>query len=341
MISSTSLPLRLLKRKLFKFKFVIYVLIFLLIFIKLLHLSTFQSYTFEQNQVGVNSLLTKDEFKNVFRRPLLNGFANCSTTSNVLIAINSAANNFYRRRAIRDTWLSWVRATNQTLLFFVANTSDPVLNKQIELENYFYQDLILLPIKESYYLLSFKMLSILNWAVHACPKIKFFIKCDDDVFVDFPNLNRLLIEKQNDTNTIYGRPNPIKAPIRDRLSRWYMPYEDYRRDTYPDFVNGPIYIITYDLLPKLLNAANSVQPIYLEDIFITGLLRERIAEAKILFIKNLVGFYLFETSYCLPYTTVYAFHKIKTDEMRDLFANIYSPSRANSSILCSFLTIFY
>lgn len=308
--------------------------VFFLIF-KVYHYRNFAPYPFLPDQMSANSLLTPDKFQKVFDPAIIKS-GNCSVDTKVLLAINSASANFDRRMAIRETLRVWAKERNQTILFFLSNPTDASLRKQIKSESKLYRDIILLPIDESYYLLAFKVLAIMNWARNNCLKIKFLIKSDDDMFINLPSLYKFLESKEAAADTIYGKVEKLTRPIRDWYSRWYMSSTDYPHEFYPDFASGQIYILTADLLPKLLKAASQVKPIYLEDVWITGILREHIPEAKIVHIEKLIALSLLESTVCLPHA-YYTIHRITPSQMRYFFKNISN----QTSYICSFLYVNY
>ena len=234
--------------KKFKLKYIVFVVILILVLFLIYPIIQPPAYPFEPEQRTVNSLLTKRELRRAFESYA--GDLKCRNVSMTLVAINSGANNFNKRQAIRESWAKWVNESNQTLLFFTSKPTDEFLGKELELENYHYNDLIILPIKESYYLLPFKVLAMINWSINQCSHIKHFIKCDDDMFLNWPNLNQFLIDHRNQTSSVYGKANLNSKPNRDRHSRWYMPYDEYAKNTYPTFVGEFTLIKSTNSKPK-------------------------------------------------------------------------------------------
>lgn len=326
------LPKRMLKRKIRHIGYVIFGLCVFLLTFKAFHYRQFEPYPFLPNQMSVNGLLTAENFKQIFEPAIIRN-RNCSEGSQFLFAINSGSANFARREAIRETLSVWVKESNQTILFFISNPNDSNLLRRIKDESRLYRDIVMLPIEESYYLLAYKMLAVLNWATNNCSGIKFLIKCDDDMFVSWPKLYRFL-ESKNATDQIYGKLARLSRPIREWYSRWYISTADYPHEFFPDFTTGQLYIIGSNLLPKLLNAAGLVKPIYLEDVYLTGILRERIPEAKIVHIENLITLSLLKWAFCLP-RSFYSIHQVTTSQMRYFFVN-YSKE---TSRICSLLYV--
>ena len=290
-----------------------------------------RAYPFERGQAGVNSLLTKEQFNKVFEPALIEligGKNGCPNGTKLLVAINSAARNPHRRQAIRQTWSRFVRASNQTLLFFVGDPGDVKLRRQLKLENRKYRDIVLLPVRESYYLLTYKMLAVFNWANVNCPAVslKFLMKCDDDFYVDWPNLFAFFTDKES-SDVFYGEPNPYTQVHRNNRSRWYMPVEAFPDRNYPSFLRGSPYVLGASLLPKLLKAAGQTKLLYLEDVTITGILREQITGARMETIPNLFATYSPDDEPCLR---ALALHKVKPHQMQRLFESQLS-GRTNSS----------
>ena len=289
------------------------------------------AYPFEKDQTGVNSLLTKENFKKIFEPPLLGGERRCSDSTKILVAINSAAANSPQRQAIRETWSQFVRESNQTSLFFVSIPSDRNLRRQILLENQKHQDIVLFSIQDSYYLLTFKILALLNWANINCPKLAFLLKCDDDFYLDWPNLFEYIAEK-NSTDMLYGRVNTYTSVHRNVLSRWFMPESDYPASDYPVYLSGSPLFVSYNLLSKLLEVAGRVKPFYIDDVWITGILREQIPEAKMVAIPNVFGTYSpDDDEFCRPLPAL-ALHRVGPPQMYRFFR--YQRWRIVISLLC-------
>lgn len=236
-----NLPVQMFRKQVCRLKYLVGLIIIIFLIVKIYRFVQLPAYPFEAGQENVNSLLTKEEYKKI-SHPFLSG-GQCNQQSTTLVAINSATANLHRREAIRETWSNWVKKSNETLLFFLSMPDNPFLKKELELENYYYNDIVLLSVKESYYLLSFKTLSIMSWAKDNCPGIKFLVKCDDDMFVNWPKLNKYLTDNRNQTNAVIGEQNLNLSPNRDPYSRWYMPRELYALDRYPEYLGRPDLLI--------------------------------------------------------------------------------------------------
>lgn len=64
-------------------------------------------------------------------------------------------------------------------------------------------------------------------------------------------------------------------PVRDTTSRWYINEDLYPDDNYPDFCSGTAYLMTSDGAAKIYSASNKTKFLWIDDVFVTGILRER------------------------------------------------------------------
>lgn len=64
-------------------------------------------------------------------------------------------------------------------------------------------------------------------------------------------------------------------PVRDPTSKWYITKELYPDDTYPEFCSGSAYLLTSDGAAKIYSVSNMTKFIWIDDLFVTGILREK------------------------------------------------------------------
>ena len=97
-------------------------------------------------------------------------------------------------------------------------------------------------------------------------------KCivDEDMFVNLPKVISITEQYRNVTNSMIGYRVGWAHPHRG--GKFYVPNELYPFQKYPPYLSGPCYFITSDLLPRLLDLAQYVPPIQIEDSWVTGVL---------------------------------------------------------------------
>lgn len=199
----------------------------------------------------------------------------------LLIMVNSECTNFKHRAAIRESWGSVsVNDKSVRVIFVLGIPRDQAVQESINLEQVIYNDILIANVTEAYDKLTYKSIAILKWAHTFCSKVKYLIKVDDDIFF---NVRRLLLDLENNkpVNSIIGCEESKNAPVRFFLFKWHVTREQYSADTYPVYITGPAYLITGDIISKLYRATFDVPYFFIEDIFITGLAREKIGAREI------------------------------------------------------------
>lgn len=128
------------------------------------------------------------------------------------------------------------------------------------------------------------------------------MKCDDDIFLNVPNLLHILlggtVPIYNSTIGLYDQKT-IKAtsgdnrissfnklligylfcqakPISDTTSKWYSPVYMFSGNMYPNYLSGTGYVMSMDSAVSLYNVSLSTQIFHLEDIFLTGICASKI-----------------------------------------------------------------
>ncbi|XP_059470687.1 beta-1,3-galactosyltransferase 5-like [Neocloeon triangulifer] len=192
---------------------------------------------------------------------------NCSDTE-LLILVLSAPQNYERRRAIRENWAKDLN--NRTSLFFVLGGVGLKDRDLLKLEAE--RDLILANFTDSYRNLTLKSVALLDWADQNCD-CDFLLKCDDDMYINYPKLRHKLFE-ENETfgeKTVIGRFASNWKPVRDEKSKYYLSREEFPPKILPDFTSGPAYVLKGSFVEPLLAAVLAEHWLSLEDVLITGI----------------------------------------------------------------------
>lgn len=126
------------------------------------------------------------------------------------------------------------------------------------------------------------------------------MKCDDDTFVNIPNLLHVLLGgtvpvynatiQEYDQHSIQAklsvnRLNQYKElllgirfcnskPIANISSKWYTPMYMYSGNIYPAYLSGTGYIMSMDIVEKLYRTSLSTPLFHLEDVYLTGICAE-------------------------------------------------------------------
>ncbi|CAL4121747.1 unnamed protein product [Meganyctiphanes norvegica] len=184
----------------------------------------------------------------------------------LLVTVASAPQHLHQRAAIRDTWgnANLLQLLQVKLVFLLANPYDSRVQTQVTEESRSYGDILQEDFKDSYLNLTLKTVMGLKWAHQHCPQAQFFMKTDDDMYVNLPHLLDYLGEEKRQRwvgGCIKQRKAflPVNAPAG-------MPMPQ----AHPDFVAGAGYVISGDIVAPLYSSSLRRRIIPVEDVYVTG-----------------------------------------------------------------------
>ncbi|KAH3770088.1 hypothetical protein DPMN_171368 [Dreissena polymorpha] len=199
------------------------------------------------------------------------------------------------RAAIRNTWGSEVEngswpgngsiGRSVKLLFLFGRSDSSLGNTVIREESALYGDIVQGDFRESYYNLTLKSVMGIRWVALYCPKAKFILRADDDVFIDVKNLIYFLeIDNNRPQEAIYGRE--LKKDVVRRTGRCAVDKAAFSLNEYPTYVPGNSFVLSGRIYARIDCTAGVLPCIHIEDAFVTAII------GKILGIKivNDVGF---------------------------------------------------
>ncbi|KAM4770704.1 lactosylceramide 1,3-N-acetyl-beta-D-glucosaminyltransferase [Rhinophrynus dorsalis] len=197
----------------------------------------------------------------------------------LLLFVKTSPENRRRRDAIRNTWGNedYIRSqydANIKVIFALGVDADPIksqlLQKNLITENKIYQDLVQQDFLDTFHNLTLKLLLQFGWVNSYCPRAKFIMSADDDIFIHTPNLVSYL--KTMDLIGVQdfwiGRVHRGSPPVRNRNSKYYVPYEMYQWTSYPDYTAGAAYVVSRDVAAKVYEASQTLNTsLYIDDVF--------------------------------------------------------------------------
>lgn len=239
-------------------------------------------YERESSDIG-DTITNNSDYKKPNFEYLINPSHTCKESDDMymLAAVYSSPQNSYRRRLIRKSWnrKSLYATTKLKALFFIGTTSDRKVQEKIDKEAFIYNDIVQQDYIDTYYNLSLKASSWIQWSCEYCPQAKFTLKTDDDVIVNvfelvkaMTNLTRS-VGKDLRTRTIVGRMWHSSKISREIDSKFGVGFDEYGGEIFPDYTSGCGYVVGNGLVCKLLDATRHVPPFKFEDVWVTGILR--------------------------------------------------------------------
>ncbi|XP_046572723.1 beta-1,3-galactosyltransferase 1-like [Haliotis rubra] len=212
---------------------------------------------------------------------LIQNTAICSQSPNVtidlFIVILTIHSDRKQRDNIRATWASTSKNNtgNVRYAFLLGKINDekkmlPVYNESAE-----FGDLIMEDFHDSYANLTYKTIMGMKWATLYCARARFFMKTDDDMWVNVPEMIKLLNQKEAVLQKVVGGSCHLAAgPIRDQRSKWYASFKSYPHKTYPGFCSGTGYVTSMAVTKKLYEVSANVPFFHLEDVYIALCIRK-------------------------------------------------------------------
>ena len=95
------------------------------------------------------------------------------------------------------------------------------------------------------------------------------------MIVDTSRVSDTLQRAEIDLNGIYCQLVRGGGPIRDKYNKNYASKEEYIGTKYPDFCRGFTYLVSTHWLPELYKATESERFLWLDDVYVTGILAEK------------------------------------------------------------------
>lgn len=208
-----------------------------------------------------------------------------------LILVISLHSRRAERDAIRSTWGSisrgkhWPRGPAGSLppdtppnlitkvVFLFGKHSNNSYNRELLHESAQYNDVVQANFTENYRNLTLKVLMGLKWALKQCAEAEFILKVDDDTFVNVPMMVDYVISRDYWEKTIMGFINYKPFPFR-YYTKWQVSWEEYPYFRYPSYVSGNIYLFLSLTAHDLMDAAEYLPYVSMEDVYITGILAE-------------------------------------------------------------------
>lgn len=233
--------------------------------------------------VPLNQLLDLKNFTFI-----MNSSSACDNKPYFLAFVHSAPGNFVRRQVIRKTWASpnMIRGVNIRVVFIVGMSNESATEQQLKSEQQKHHDIVQGNFMDSYRNLTYKHLVGYRWTMMFCNTTRFVMKADDDAFVDtFKIISSLrsMFDVRGDR-----RPASVLAcslfpdgTAVKRTGKWALSESEYSADRYPPYCSGIGYFTTPDVIFKLFAAAHDpdVSPIWIDDLFVTGILPSRIRQS--------------------------------------------------------------
>ncbi|XP_039985649.1 N-acetyllactosaminide beta-1,3-N-acetylglucosaminyltransferase 3-like [Xiphias gladius] len=204
------------------------------------------------------------------------GGADKSAEVFLLLVIKSSPVNYERREVLRKTWAKdrlyngvWIRR------IFISGTTDSGfekerLNKLLELEQHEHNDILQWDFHDTFFNLTLKQILFLEWMERNCPNARFLLNGDDDVFANTDNMVTYLQSlKDNDGSKHHFAGHLIQnvGPIRFAGSKYYVPVQVQKSDSYPPYCGGGGFLLSGYTAFVIYNMSQSIPLLPIDDVY--------------------------------------------------------------------------
>ncbi|CAL8098807.1 unnamed protein product [Calicophoron daubneyi] len=201
----------------------------------------------------------------------------------ILLVVHSNCKNRHRRELIRTTWGSLKRVGSQRIatLFFVGRTKHAEDDELLSEESEKYRDIIQRDFIEDYHNMTRKHLTVMEWLSSGnCKSVKNIVKVDDDTFVDVFHLVRFLSSSDMKLDkgfycsaTTGAKPS---RPGTSKSSKWEISKSEFVGKEFPTYCEGLGYVLNAELVPQLYWCSVFSRPIWIDDVYVTGVLADKL-----------------------------------------------------------------
>lgn len=206
----------------------------------------------------------------------------------LMMIVYSRPENVGERNAIRQTWgrmenfKDMPQETQLWKLFFVMARSYTPVDQQVAQENMIEKDILMGEFQDSPFEDTRKFMMAMQWFTQnskVC-EARFVMRSQDNVFHNMRSVMGWIEARFEHrpviTSDLYlGKLLRMDRPIRDPNHALYVPPSDFNREFFPEFVQSPVYFLTYQSYVRMSLIMPQVIPVAMEDAYV-GLLAEKI-----------------------------------------------------------------
>ncbi|XP_078355395.1 beta-1,3-galactosyltransferase 5-like [Oculina patagonica] len=197
----------------------------------------------------------------------------CPNTFFLLILVSSNVGNFDRRQLIRKTWgADFSISPRWKTVFLLGKNSNDKEMEDASKESQIYGDIVQADYHEHFWNMSYKVAMGFEWSVKYCT-FHYLLKADDDVFVNTLGLMDFLTKYTTPRRKFYTG-NIMIGSVVLRDGRYGVSPEEYNETIYKPYCSGGGYVLSRDVVEKLLSYFDVLKPLKIDDAYI-GILANR------------------------------------------------------------------
>ena len=258
------------------------IIILFLIFI--LYYGTFE-YNEERQELG--TYLVNNQIKKMLLYPVDICIDN---KISLVFIVKSNIYNYDKRKLIRETWGNTTMFPYIRVVFVVGLSPRGFFNQRLYQENKKYKDLVQGDFLDTFKNRTNKIIIALKWISDFCNRANFYILMEDHVIPDVYDLESYLdgYEIKNSQSTLICSHQPRSKVVRDRKSKFYVPFETFSEVYFDQYCANIATVMTSDLPGKLYQASFNTAYFWMDDVYI-GMIAKKIQASFISINERYIG----------------------------------------------------
>lgn len=195
----------------------------------------------------------------------------------LLILVFTKPEHNYERFVARKSWI--INTPNDFAMLFVMGKPDDTIIENVNQEFENFQDILIGNFKDQKRSETTKFMMALMWfsqLQNVCKVPRYVLKTADNIYINMAALSYWIKNELPMTKNLYlGRVVRRDEPVRNRNDLRYVPRSAFQDFVFPDYLNGPQYLFSADVMHRMAYVTRLVFPIAVEDAYI-GLLCHRL-----------------------------------------------------------------
>jgi len=200
-----------------------------------------------------------------------------------VVGVHSTPEQSERRKLLRETWanISLFRQ-NFFRVFFVMGRTNSIQQQTIQAEFDQYRDIVQGDFIDVSHNATLKGLLALHYVVHYCSVAKYFIKVNDDTFLNIFSMMQLFEASAKHQHSVVcplWKENTMPI-LRDpkECMQWCVAADELPgRTHFPQYCAGLAFALSQELASALYSASLSTPYFWIDDVHITGLLMSEVS----------------------------------------------------------------
>ncbi len=190
----------------------------------------------------------------------------------LVMVITSIHQHRHIRDKIRKTWAS-PRNTRHGMIrsiFLLAYNGNDTLEKELKEEHETHGDILQDNFIDDYRNLTLKTIMALQWYRKSCQYVKFFMKTDDDMFINtFALLDYLNNIRKSYTRVMIGCCYTHGGYVHRKIQhKWFVSLQQFQGKMYPPYCAGTGYVLSGQVALDVAHIMDSIPNIPIEDAYV-------------------------------------------------------------------------